>query len=112
MSDSPTQDQARGSWLGFVNKDYPDQSLLISAPACTLPDSQSSSLTTQLGNTVWGFERRAIDCPYTLAPGLVAEQALITKIMPTGGGQGLGPSQGTAPLFPPQPQALILTALL
>lgn len=27
-----------GSWLGFVGKkDYPDQSLLISAPACTLP---------------------------------------------------------------------------
>lgn len=27
-----------GSWLGFVmKKDYPDQSRLISAPACTLP---------------------------------------------------------------------------
>lgn len=27
-----------GSWWGFVwKKDYPDQSLLISAPACALP---------------------------------------------------------------------------
>lgn len=27
-----------GSWLGFVGKkDYPDQSRLISVPACTLP---------------------------------------------------------------------------
>ena len=34
---APAGIRPRGSWLGFVEKDYPDQSHLISAPACTLP---------------------------------------------------------------------------
>lgn len=45
--------------MGFVQKkDYPDQSLLISAPACTLPIFTVTCFPhyPELRNTTWGVD--------------------------------------------------------
>lgn len=50
-----TRIRPRGSWLGFVGKkDYPAQSLLISAPARTLPCSYPSPPPPELRHTIEG----------------------------------------------------------